>query len=129
VRIAQRNTDRTTVLVNRVIHDYKRHAREMGREWKLTEEDVRFLLLADCHYCGGGPSTSMLYGRTDEKEVFMYNGIDRVDNSMGYTTDNVVTCCKACNLAKRGMSVGEFLAWVSRVYSHSVIVASATITD
>lgn len=49
--------------------------------------------------------------------MFTYNGLDRVDPSRGYATDNVVPACIVCNRAKADMSREEFHAWVGRVYS------------
>lgn len=51
-------------------------------------------------------------------DVLLYNGIDRVDSSLGYTVDNVVPCCKLCNQAKNNLSKQEFVDWVKRVYDH-----------
>lgn len=51
---------------------------------------------------------------------FIYSGIDRVDNSIGYTEGNVVPCCITCNKAKSKQTSEEFLKWVQRVYHHSI---------
>jgi hypothetical protein len=42
--------------------------------------------------------------------AFIYNGIDRVDNSIGYEMGNVVTCCVVCNLMKRCHSHSDFIS-------------------
>ncbi len=39
----------------------------------------------------------------------------RVDNSRGYVEDNVVTCCKICNVAKAKQPRADFEAWAIRV--------------
>lgn len=52
-----------------------------------------------------------------EHSRFMYTGLDRRDSSRGYDLDNVVPCCRACNVAKNDMTVDEFRAWLLRVYS------------
>jgi hypothetical protein len=46
------------------------------------------------------------------------NGIDRVDNSRGYHTDNCVSCCIACNREKRAQSQAAFLENTRRRYEH-----------
>jgi hypothetical protein len=51
---------------------------------------------------------------------FVYNGIDRIDSSIGYVEGNIVPCCKACNMAKNTMGQDEFMLWVERVYNHSI---------
>jgi hypothetical protein len=44
-------------------------------------------------------------------DAFLHNGIDRLDNALGYTTANSVPCCKPCNQAKNDRSVDEFRDW------------------
>jgi len=46
---------------------------------------------------------------------FTYNGIDRIDSDGGYTPDNIVACCKKCNIAKSDMTTDDFLAWIRRI--------------
>lgn len=41
--------------------------------------------------------------------------IDRMDNTIGYVLDNVVSCCGACNRAKGARPYGEFVAWLDRI--------------
>lgn len=40
--------------------------------------------------------------------------------TLGYQMENVVPCCITCNNAKRTLSLPEFMAWVERVYRHSI---------
>jgi hypothetical protein len=48
----------------------------------------------------------------------VFNGIDRVDNTKGYTLENCVPCCTRCNLAKHTMSLTAFKEWVAEVFTH-----------
>jgi len=48
----------------------------------------------------------------------VYNGIDRLDNDLGYVPGNVVSACGRCNKAKLTMPVGDVLAWVKAVYEN-----------
>lgn len=62
----------------------------------------------NCLYCGQPPQpgywTNSKY-RQEWQEGFTHNGIDRFDNSYGYTIANSVPCCTRCNRAKNDMSV------------------------
>ena len=49
---------------------------------------------------------------------FIYNGIDRVDNLMGYTLNNVVACCKNCNTMKKDLNKEEFLNIITLIYNN-----------
>jgi hypothetical protein len=52
--------------------------------------------------------------------IYTYNGIDRVDNSKGYTPENTVPCCKICNKIKGTGDVQTFKQtlknWVKQAY-------------
>lgn len=45
----------------------------------------------------------------------MVNGIDRVDNTKGYSVENCVAACRRCNVAKADMAPDQFREWASRV--------------
>lgn len=93
--------------------DYKRNAENRGRSFNLSLESFREITSRDCHYCGAPPSQktrSSKYGTP-----YIYNGIDRKDNSTGYEDGNCFSCCKPCNYAKGTMSYKDFLLWLDRV--------------
>jgi hypothetical protein len=92
-------------------------ARKMPCEF--TKEEYAIFVAQPCHYCGSPAPYKK--GLTYKGGIYA-NGIDRVDNSKGYTKENSVPCCKTCNFAKRNMPVEEFLRWVKRVYEHSLPV-------
>jgi 5-methylcytosine-specific restriction endonuclease McrA len=93
-------------------------------EWDLVIDDLIVLTQQPCWYCGALPANKMRrrHRRTLAAGVVReyhhnlnWNGLDRVDNSRGYTVDNVVTCCATCNRAKGTMTAGEFLAWAEQL--------------
>lgn len=78
-----------------------------------------------CRYCGCAPyqiskSSNRTPSCVQAWSTYIYNGIDRIDSSKGYVKGNVVACCGTCNKAKLVMTQPEFLAWVERVYEHSI---------
>ena len=86
-----------------VLRVYEYSAKERNLEFNLSRENFENLVLSDCTYCGQEPS--QFQTRFSE---FKYNGIDRVDNSLGYVEGNCAPCCKLCNRMKDVMSVKEF---------------------
>jgi hypothetical protein len=102
-----------------VLRSLKFHARNRGYAYDLEDTFALNLMQQPCFYCGVPPSQIIQRGNSTGE--FFYNGIDRVDNSRGYVADNVVSCCKYCNVAKQTRSVNKFLEWVRRVYEHSVL--------
>lgn len=75
-----------------------------------------FMILSqgNCHYCNGTPSNSFCSKKGGAP--FIYNGLDRLDSSIGHTKNNCVPCCKWCNVSKNTRTVFEFLEWVKSVY-------------
>lgn len=101
---------------------YKRtanSAKYRGYIWELSKDDVRYLTSQPCYYCGNPPS-QVSRGRTYRGE-YVYNGIDRIQNNIGYIKSNVVPCCKNCNFAKHTMTQEDFLKLVSRIYKRRVL--------
>lgn len=107
---------------NKINAGYRRNSKQRGHSFELSAEESEKLFAGDCFYCGRKPHRTyrLTWGRNNRESAFTYNGIDRVDNSRGYTTDNVVSCCKDCNIAKGEKTHTEFLEWVASVYNHSI---------
>jgi len=79
-----------------------------------------------CHYCGlenSNFATDRLntkkWGKTSDT-IIKYNGIDRVDSNNWYTWNNIVPCCKYCNVAKSTMTDDEFKIWIQRIYCYYI---------
>jgi len=98
---------------NEVIARYKRHAKARGLEWALKKSDAVNLFLADCYWCGDAPSNREFKERNNGG--FTYNGIDRVDNAVGYYLKNCVPCCFVCNSMKRDFTKDVFLEKVKKI--------------
>ena len=78
-------------------------AKRRRLSFELTKHVFEQLVSQPCFWCGG------LLPKTG-------GGVDRVDNSVGYTLANSVPCCVQCNKAKNTYSKESFLEWVRRVY-------------
>lgn len=101
---------------------YEAHARYRSLTWELSKEQFNELTTHDCYYCGKEPSQIVnLKGCNGE---YVYNGIDRVDNTKGYIFENCVSCCGTCNKAKMSMTEEEFYWWVIRIYNKFVLKSS-----
>ena len=91
--------------------------------FELTKEDFRALTKSNCYYCGQPPSQIVKAGNGVNGE-YLYSGIDRVNNDLGYAISNVRPCCKQCNIAKGILTEAEFYAWIRRVAARLVEVNS-----
>jgi 5-methylcytosine-specific restriction endonuclease McrA len=97
---------------------YINKAKERGYTFELSVEDFMEMTQQDCEYCGSSPSN--VYDHRTKSEntsyrPFIYNGIDRVDNTKDYTRENCVPCCKICNRAKSDLPLDQFMLWIKNL--------------
>jgi hypothetical protein len=45
----------------------------------------------------------------------VYNGIDRIDNTKGYTSGNCLACCIRCNKLKGKLSLAELEVHIKKM--------------
>lgn len=93
-----------------VFSGYRKRAEKRALAWCLDFSAFRALVLNTvCAYCGVSPVT--------DANGIARLGIDRVDNMLGYSADNIVPCCKLCNNMKCALHTQEFLDHVHRIAS------------
>lgn len=100
----------------RVWCNYTGTARKRGKKFELTKDQFRKFTKQNCHYCGTEPIKIMRSG--SELSAYAYNGIDRVDNKLGYVIGNCVSCCECCNKAKGTKTYEEFIRWINRLITY-----------
>ena len=109
--------------MRKLIRRYKSRAKERGLEYDLTEEQFKEITQKNCYYCGAKPKNKM-HPKTNKNLYangeYIYNGIDRIDNKKGYSIDNVVPCCKICNVAKNNLTQQKFKNWIEKVYDNII---------
>jgi len=76
-----------------IVKDSKKSDKRSGLENNLTVEEVNRIISNSCSYCG-----------EDKLKITL----DRKDNSIGHTINNVVPCCIRCNMIRRNM---PYAAW------------------
>lgn len=81
-----------------------------NKKFNLSIEEFARLTKLNCHYCNREPK--QISQTNVGKDSYVYNGLDRMDNSKGYEISNVVPCCKICNMAKHTMPKAEFELWI-----------------
>lgn len=101
---------------NVLYRNYRSRASVEGLAFTLTPHQFHELTVQSCHYCGCEPAQ-----RINSKYrggPFTYNGIDRMDNAVGYVLRNCAPCCKRCNTMKGNFSYQEFVVHLKRMYDH-----------
>lgn len=114
---------------NYLIRNYKYEAAiNKNLPFELSKEQCEEFFQANCYYCASPPSctlrmkqmTTSNKGRYNRSTPYTYNGIDRVDNSKGYTTENCVTACVNCNKAKNNRPLQNFINRAADIARYSV---------
>ena len=104
--------------LRKLIDSYRNSAKRRGFNFLLSVDEADKLFRQPCFYCARAPHRS--FTEYNGRYKYIYNGIDRIDNSKDYTIENIRACCKDCNYAKNEMSVEEFANWIRKVYENFV---------
>jgi len=89
-----------------IYRNYRRAAERRGHVFDLDFDTFCLFLEGQCHYCGSLPHRSIPSIKAHRD--FKYNGVDRVENSKGYSPDNCVSCCDTCNTSKAALPLEHF---------------------
>jgi hypothetical protein len=100
---------------------YRVSAKNRNLEFRLSQDQFQSLTKQLCAYCGAEPAASVKATVVSVNGDYTHNGIDRVDNSVGYTIENCVPCCKTCNRMKHKLDKQTFLAHVCKIQNSKVI--------
>lgn len=108
--------------IKEVMKNYQCAAQKRKLSFNLTNEEFKSFLSKSCFYCGSEPvkhrTKKAKQGKRRERYL-IYNGIDRIDNAIGYELSNCVSCCKTCNIAKSTLKKKSFLEWIYRAAKHN----------
>ena len=80
-----------------LLKDSRKSDKKKGYSNTLTLEHIQEALHQDCTYCGDNTTLMTL---------------DRIDNTIGHTIDNVLPCCYRCNNIRGNM---PYAAWIEIV--------------
>lgn len=79
---------------------YKGGAKERGITFNLDKRYFEAHWQLPCSYCGDKIATI---------------GLDRKDNGVGYSVDNVVSCCGVCNRMKLAMTKEDWYNQMAKI--------------
>ena len=82
---------------------YRKSAKKRNIVFELDKNDFFSLLEKQCVYCGADNA----------------HGVDRLDNTIGYTKNNSVSCCWFCNRAKGPIPLNEWRQWIKRIITYN----------
>lgn len=102
---------------NKVLNYYKQGAKIRGLSFNLTKKQFEKLILSNCKYCGAAPEKES----KSQNGVLIHNGIDRLDNKLGYSEENCVSCCSKCNFFKGSLNSDSFLEIINVIHKKNTI--------
>lgn len=114
--------DKDTTEFKRIKGQLHKIYKDINFEFEL----LSFILTLECYYCGTKNSNRT---KCKNGDIIFRNGLDRIDQSKGHTLDNIVPCCKQCNLSKGKRNRDEFLAWIKHVYHFKDLKNSSSLSD
>lgn len=107
---------------NNHYRSYKINSSRRGFSFDMSMEEFQYVTSLQCHYCSASAKEHQITRKTGRSgprykvmSGYFANGLDRIDSSVGYRSDNVLPCCFVCNSSKSNMSYGDFLKMCNRV--------------
>lgn len=89
--------------------EYQNSARKREYEFVLTLDEFKEIVKQPCFYCNDGKSP---------------RGVDRWNNSLGYTRENSRPCCGPCNKFKGVLDCQIFINRCQRIAAHHMEIFS-----
>lgn len=93
---------------NQCYNNYRHLARARKIKFELTKEQFFKLTKENCFYCGCPPLQSIEI--VSGNGAYLYNGVDRFDNTKHYTLENCVPSCGTHNKMKLNMTAEDFIS-------------------
>ena len=85
----------------------------------ISYNEFKKIISKNCYYCGVIPNKEFLNRNKNilPDNKIIYNGIDRVNNKLGYNINNIVPCCEICNKMKLTMTQEDFILHIRKIFS------------
>lgn len=101
--------------LNALLRAYRRNAASRGLEWRLTDEQFKYLVRQNCFYCEAPPAELPMHAGWLYNGTTSANGVDRIDSRKGYSLENSRTCCSTCNSMKSNRDTETYVSHAIRV--------------
>lgn len=102
--------------VRRIMKIYQTRAVKNNLEFSLSYDRFKELIQSNCNYCGEKGVNFVM--DKFKNIVIYYNGIDRMNNLLGYSEANSITACKVCNFSKGTKNQEDFKKYIIKVYNY-----------
>ena len=85
---------------------YSKRAITRNINFEITSDYFNLLIQEDCYLCGKKSTTEHC------------NGVDRINNRLGYTIENTRACCGNCNYMKNYYSLERYKTQLLNIYNN-----------
>jgi len=102
--------------INYHYKNYRLSAETRRLDFPLTKEEFNVIVTLPCYYCG------IIQPKG-------FNGIDRLDSTIGYSLDNCKSCCEMCNMMKGTTGQNIFIQRVEHILTYLKIVDGSLFPD
>ena len=93
---------------------YKKRCEAKYLKFDITLQEFNFQINRSCYICSKQKS----------------GGLDRVDNNIGYTEENIYPCCFDCNRMKSNKTKEQFLKYLARLNpNHELLISFNRLKD
>jgi hypothetical protein len=82
---------------------YRSRAQKKTLHFEITPNEYAIITNQECYLCGKTTSDTH------------QNGIDRIDNTIGYVLDNCRGCCRECNHMKKDFELGHLFEKMNHI--------------
>ena len=107
-----KNLTSQQAVINAIYRDYQFRAKKKNLKFELTKKQFSKMILTVCFYCNSPPKNL----KRVKKHKLVYNGIDRVNSTKGYTLSNTRTCCSICNTMKMNYTEKVFKTHIQKLH-------------
>lgn len=98
--VIRERTNKHRKTLNGQYHEYKKSAKKRNIQFELTQTECEPFFNSSCHYCG---------------DIYEGLGMDRLNNKIGYSLNNIVPSCYRCNIMKHTSSKDEFIKQIEKI--------------
>lgn len=95
---------------------YRKSATNRGINFYLSDYTFKAITSSNCFYCGDEPQ---LEEKRPSGEVYIHNGVDRLNPAGDYSDSNCVACCSVCNKMKGTLGATRFMTYVRKIFCNS----------
>ena len=112
ISLSRRDIVKNNQLIG-IFNRYKYNAEKRNYTFNISFNEFKNIVEKECFYCGIQKSKYS----TKTVNYIEINGIDRLDNNLGYELHNCVPCCSMCNKMKQTFNKEDFLNQIFKIYN------------